>query len=66
MFKCLSQFSCEDGVFIKGGVYDSLPNNSKYHGLFEEIESPKKRVEIQGEEVETASIKPPKRKRKKK
>lgn len=65
MYRCLSYISCEDGKFFKGVVYDHLPSNTKYHGLFQEIEK-RKKVEIQGEEIETASLEPPKRKRKKK
>lgn len=65
MYKCLSYISCEDGKYFKGAIYESLPSNTKYHGLFQEIEK-RKKVEVSGEEVETASIQPPKRKRRKK
>ena len=64
MFKCLTYFSCEDGMFIKGVVYNHLPNNSKYHGLFEELDE-RITVEVSGQEVETAAFKPRGKKRKK-
>lgn len=63
MYKCLSYFSCEDGLFFKGVVYDHLPKNSKYHGLFEEMDE-RIKVEVSGQEVETAAFKPKRRKRK--
>ena len=66
MHRCLTYFVCEDGKFIKGAVYGRLPNNTKYHGLFIELETPKKRVEVQEKEVETASIKPKRGRPKKK
>lgn len=64
-YKCKSQISCEDGKFFKGAVYNCLPKNPKYHSLFEEVKK-RKKVDIAGEEVETAAVNPPKQKRKKK
>lgn len=60
MYRCLSYISCEDGKFFKGAVYDRLPKNPKYRGLFVEVEG-RKEIEIHGETIETASINPPKK-----
>lgn len=64
MYYCTANFVCEDGKFIKGGVYKALPLNSKYHSLF--IADEKKSVEINEEKIETASLKRKGRRKKKK
>jgi hypothetical protein len=54
MYKCISNFSCSNGKYFKGGVYKDLPSSNK--NFFVELKSEKRSVEISGETVETASI----------
>ena len=54
MYKCITNFSCADGKYFKGSVYDALPSSNK--NFFVELKSEKRKVEISGETVETASI----------
>ena len=42
MYKSLHNFSCDDGKYFKGEVYDNLPSEKKYHNRFEKVEKKSK------------------------